>query len=194
MDTSSTERLLGLFERSHMTYETDRIKEVSPSDPSLSEMSLKALEILKQNQQGYFLMIEGGRIDHAHHAGNAFRALSETIALSKAVHAIQSALSEEEKEDTLILVTADHGHTLPLRGIPLVETLSSDWWLAMMTMATRNPHPRKTPWGSPIQRLPTQMEGLFGPHAKQEVQGNHHWRGSFPSGYRRWRWTTGRTR
>ena len=118
VDTSSTERLLGLFERSHMTYETDRIKEVSPSDPSLSEMSLKALEILKQNQQGYFLMIEGGRIDHAHHAGNAFRALSETIALSKAVHAIQSALSEEEKEDTLILVTADHSHTFTIAGYP----------------------------------------------------------------------------
>ena len=99
-----------------MTYETDRIKEVSPSNPSLSEMSLKALEILRQNQQGYFLMIEGGRIDHAYHAGNAFRALSETIALSKAVHAIQSARSEEEKEDTLILVTADHSHTFTIAG------------------------------------------------------------------------------
>ena len=135
-------------------------------DADIKENHPKAPEILNQNEQGYFLMIEGGRIDHAYHAGNAFRALSETIALSKAVHAIQSALSEEEKEDTLILVTADHSHTFTIAGIPLVETPSSGWWLVMITMATPRPHPRKMPWGFPIQSLPTRMDGVMGAPCK----------------------------
>jgi len=113
-----TQRLLGLFERSHMTYEVDRRKEVHPSDPSLSEMSLTALDILRRNQEGFFLMIEGGRIDHAHHAGNAHRALVETIALSDAVRAVHSALSPTEQKETLILVTADHSHTFTIAGYP----------------------------------------------------------------------------
>ena len=51
-------------------------------EPSLTEMTTKAIDILKKNKNGYFLMVEGGRIDHAHHSGNAYRALTDTQQLA----------------------------------------------------------------------------------------------------------------
>jgi alkaline phosphatase len=61
-------------------------------------------------------MVEAGRIDHGHHATNAYRALSDTIALSDAVHV---ALAKTDAQDTLIVVTADHSHTLTISGYPM---------------------------------------------------------------------------
>ena len=107
--------LLGLFEADHMQFDHDRDR--SPTgDPSLSELTLAAIHALSRDPQGFVLMVEGARIDHAHHDGNAFRALDETIALSDAVRAAMSATSAE---DTLIVVTADHSHTLNLVGYPV---------------------------------------------------------------------------
>lgn len=114
VDATRTRHLLGLFEPSHMRYEADRSKDVA-GEPSLAEMTVKALEILQTNRKGYFLMVEGGRIDHAHHAGNAYRALTDTIAFSDAVRAAAKMTSDR---DTLILVTADHSHTLTISGYP----------------------------------------------------------------------------
>ena len=61
-------------------------------------------------------MVEGGRIDHAHHLGNAYRALTETIEFSNAV---KTALSKVNLKDTLIIVTADHSHTFTMGGYPI---------------------------------------------------------------------------
>nr|WP_257387991.1 alkaline phosphatase [Tahibacter caeni] len=122
VDASKTTHLLGLFERSHMRFEHDRTNppanengRVAADEPSLAEMTRTALKLLKKNPKGYFLMVEGGRIDHAHHAGNAYRALTDTIAFSEAV---QAALDETDAADTLIVVTADHAHTLTFAGYP----------------------------------------------------------------------------
>src|SRR5205085_580566 len=84
IDPSTTKHLLGLFERSHMEYEADRAKDTA-GEPSLAELTAKAIDVLSKSDQGFFLMVEGGRIDHAHHAGNARRALEDAIALSEAV-------------------------------------------------------------------------------------------------------------
>ncbi|MBI2381650.1 MAG: alkaline phosphatase [Gammaproteobacteria bacterium] len=114
--------VLGLFDPSHMDYEADRAEDKA-GEPSLSEMTAKAIALLQGDKDGFFLMVEGGRIDHAHHAGNARRALEETIEFAKAVQAARAATSAE---DTLIVVTADHGHTLgfggayPRRGNPVL--------------------------------------------------------------------------
>lgn len=113
--------LLGLFEPDHMQFDHDRNKGPD-GEPSLAEMTTAAIRALSRNPDGYVLMVEGGRIDHANHYGNAFRALDETIALSDAVRAAAEATSPE---DTLILVTADHSHTLnfvgyPVRGNPIL--------------------------------------------------------------------------
>lgn len=114
VNPKTTDHLLGLFERSHMRYEADR-KDDAAGEPSLAEMTEKAIQILQKNRKGYYLMVEAGRIDHAHHAGNAYRALTDTIALSDAV---KKAREITKDNDTLILVTADHSHVFTIAGYP----------------------------------------------------------------------------
>lgn len=106
--------VLGLFEPSHMQWEADRPRD-GAGEPSLAEMTRFAIERLSDAPRGYLLVIEAGRIDHAHHAANAYRALGDTIALSDAV-AVADELTSAE--DTLIVVTADHSHTLTIAGYP----------------------------------------------------------------------------
>jgi len=114
----STDHLLGLFEPSHMRFEIDRERDVA-GEPSLTEMTKKALAILSRNDQGFFLMVEGGRIDHAHHVGNAYRALSETVEFGNAIEAAVAFLKERsELDETLIIVTADHSHVMTIAGYP----------------------------------------------------------------------------
>jgi alkaline phosphatase len=113
VNPSNVDRLLGLFEPSHVQYEADRATDVG-KEPSLSEMTQKAIQVLQKNRNGFFLMVEGGRIDHAHHAGNAYRALTDTIAFSDAVRAAKALAGP----DTLIVVTADHSHTFTIAGYP----------------------------------------------------------------------------
>ena len=104
--------ILGLFSPSHMTYDSAR-PEGPDGEPSLAEMTAAAIRRLSQNESGYVLMVEGGRIDHAHHEGRAGEALSETVALD---NAIRTALEMTSREDTLILATADHSHTMTMAG------------------------------------------------------------------------------
>jgi alkaline phosphatase len=112
VDAKQTRHLLGMFEPSHMRYEADRGSDAA-GEPTLAEMTRKAIEMLRENRKGYYLLVEGGRIDHAHHQGNAYRALTDTIALSDAV---RTAASMTDATDTLILVTADHSHGLTMAG------------------------------------------------------------------------------
>ena len=111
--------LLGLFERSHMEYEYDRPTDTG-GEPSLSELTSKSIEILedatRRAKRGYFLMVEGGRIDHAHHAGNAWRALTDAEELDRAVG---EAIRRVDLRNTLIIVTADHSHVFTMAGYPL---------------------------------------------------------------------------
>ena len=114
VNPATTSRLLGLFELSHVKYEADRANDAA-GEPSIAEMARKAIEMLRKNRKGYYLMVEGGRIDHAHHAGNAYRALTDAIAMAEAVKAAREMTDDE---DTLIIVTADHSHTLTIAGYP----------------------------------------------------------------------------
>jgi alkaline phosphatase len=111
LDLAHAKHVLGLFEPDHMNYEHERPRDPG-GEPSLAEMTTSAITMLRQNPRGYVLMVEGGRIDHGSHAGNAYRALNETIAFSDAVRAAVRNASE----DTLIVVTADHSHTLVFSG------------------------------------------------------------------------------
>ena len=114
---AKNEKLLGLFNHSHLNYDLDRTKK-NLAEPSLKQMTLSALDILTQNKKGFFLMVEGGRIDHALHDTNAKRALQDTIALNDALEATIQKLkqSDPELKNTLIVITADHDHTLVLNG------------------------------------------------------------------------------
>jgi alkaline phosphatase len=105
--------LLGLFEPGHMQYEHDRD---AAAEPSLAELTRAAISRLQDDEDGYVLLVEAGRIDHAHHSGNAYRALTDTLAMNEAVAAAAEMTSAE---DTLILVTADHAHTMTFAGYPM---------------------------------------------------------------------------
>ena len=111
---AGTTKLVGLFNKDHLNYELDRARTGSTIDePSLADMTQKAIEILSKNGKGYFLMVEGGRIDHALHGTNAKRALEDTIAFDDA---IKRALGLVDLKNTLIVVTADHDHTMAFNG------------------------------------------------------------------------------
>ncbi len=114
LDFTSDVRVLGLFEQSHLEYEIDRMSD-SAGEPSLAELTEAAIERLSQDEDGYVLMVEGGRIDHAHHGTNAARALEDTDAFDAAV---RKALDMTSRDDTLIIVTADHSHTMTIAGYP----------------------------------------------------------------------------
>ena len=113
-NSNDSNNILGLFQDSHMRYEANRNEDVG-GEPSLTEMTLKAIELLNNDDDGFFLMVEAGRIDHAHHANNAFNALNETVELSRAVDAAVNAVDTNE---TLIIVTADHSHVITMAGYP----------------------------------------------------------------------------
>jgi alkaline phosphatase len=78
-------------------------------------MTRAAITRLSRNPNGYVLMVEGGRVDHGLHGGDAQRALGDAIALDEAVEAARAMTSDS---DTLIIVTADHSHTLSIQGYP----------------------------------------------------------------------------
>lgn len=114
IDNDNVERVMALLNESHMQYEADRGNDVA-GEPSLADLTKQAIDILDNNDEGFFLMVEAGRIDHAHHAGNAFGALTDTVAFANAVRAADEATSDE---DTLIIVTADHSHVMTIGGYP----------------------------------------------------------------------------
>jgi alkaline phosphatase len=138
----TTKKFIGLYSpTSHLAYELDRKAAViaaaagtagsvahanietvnqvqAATQPSLSDMTVKSIQLLSQNANGFFLMVEGGRIDHALHNTNAKRALEDTVAFDDAIAA---AITEIKKTDptlanTLIVVTADHDHTMTING------------------------------------------------------------------------------
>jgi alkaline phosphatase len=114
LDKTSGAPVFALFNESHMLYEADRGNDIG-GEPSLSEMTEVTLDILDNNPKGYFLLVESGRIDHGHHANSAFNALTDTIEFSRA---IQTAVDNSNPDNTLIIVTADHGHVFTIAGYP----------------------------------------------------------------------------
>ncbi|XP_071342042.1 intestinal-type alkaline phosphatase isoform X2 [Trachinotus anak] len=110
VNPADTDFLMGLFEPKDCRYELDRD---SSMDPSLTEMMEKAIKILSKNPKGFFLFVEGGRIDHGHHGGQAKRALYEAVEFDRAIGRAAELTSEL---DTLSVVTADHSHVFAFGG------------------------------------------------------------------------------
>ncbi|XP_032336394.1 LOW QUALITY PROTEIN: intestinal-type alkaline phosphatase [Camelus ferus] len=113
---SSVTHLMGLFEPADMKYEAQRDL---TKDPSLAEMTEAALRLLSRNPLGFYLFLRGGRIDHGHHDGIAYMALTEAVMFDTAVDKANQLTSEK---DTLILVTADHSHVFSFGGYTLRGT------------------------------------------------------------------------
>ncbi len=100
--------ILGLFESSHMKHENDR-----SGEPTLAQMTAMAIKALSKNGKGFFLQIEGGRVDHANHDGNLHRVVTDGAAFADAVK-IADEMTDDK--DTLIIVTADHEHAIAFNG------------------------------------------------------------------------------
>ncbi|OWK12973.1 ALPI, partial [Cervus elaphus hippelaphus] len=113
---SSVTHLMGLFEPGDMIYDFYRDYTM---DPSLEEMTEAAVRVLSRNPRGFFLFVEGGRIDHGHHESIAYWALTEAVMFDNAIAKASQLTSEA---DTLTLVTADHSHVFTFGGYPLRGT------------------------------------------------------------------------
>ena len=112
---ATTTKLVGLFNKSHMNFDLDR----DPAkEPSLTEMATKALDIVSKNPKGFFMMVEGGRIDQALHPTLARKALQDAKAFDDAIKATIAKVKifDPEMKNTLIVVTADHDHTMVMNG------------------------------------------------------------------------------
>eukprot|EP00099_Drosophila_melanogaster_P017134 NP_573047.1 uncharacterized protein Dmel_CG8105 [Drosophila melanogaster] len=111
--TDATGTLLGIFSDSHMSYHLAASKEL----PRLCDMAAAAIEKLERKSQedgnGYFVFIEGGRIDHGHHETRVGYALDEMVEFDAAV---ETVIQMTDPRDTLVVVTADHSHTLSMSG------------------------------------------------------------------------------
>ncbi len=123
LSTAGTGKLLGLFSPSEMAYELDRANQ-NLDQPSLTQMTTKALDVLSKNASGFFLMVEGGRIDHALHGSNAKRALEDTLAFDAAIAAAKAYMEQKDPglANTLIVVTADHDHSIAFNGYGKIGT------------------------------------------------------------------------
>lgn len=116
---SSTLKILGLFNASMMNYEAHRAQDTW-GEPSIAEMTALAIEVLSRNPKGYFLMVEGGRIDHASHSNQAQLSVTDLLAFDRALKVAKDAT--DDAGDTLIVVTADHETGgLSINGYPKID-------------------------------------------------------------------------
>ena len=116
-----TKQLLGLFNNGNMDGVLDRkfLKRGSvtrfPDQPDLTEMTAKALDVLSQNPNGFFLMVESGMIDKYTHLLDMERAVYDTIMLDNVVKLVKD-WAKAHGDDTLVLVVADHNHPISVVG------------------------------------------------------------------------------
>ncbi|MCE5262664.1 MAG: alkaline phosphatase [Deltaproteobacteria bacterium] len=96
-------KILGLFNMGNMSYEIDRS---ATAEPSLAEMAEKTLQLLSKSKNGFFAMIEAGRIDHAAHRNDAAATIREALAFDEAVGVAMDFVKKNPA--TLLIVTADH--------------------------------------------------------------------------------------
>ena len=102
LDTETTAPVAGLFGSTNLPYELDGLGDL----PHLSEMALVAMDILENDPDGFFLVVEGGRFDHACHSNDLERAVHETVEFSETLRTLLEHLPQPRR--TLIIVTADH--------------------------------------------------------------------------------------
>ncbi|MFW6030213.1 MAG: alkaline phosphatase, partial [Halanaerobiales bacterium] len=102
---TDSDKILGLFNDSYMNYILDR-DDLNSKEPNVYEMTKKSIDVLSKDEDGFFLMSEGARIDHAAHADDIPGVVAETLDFDKAVK--YSVDWAKENGDTLVVVVADH--------------------------------------------------------------------------------------
>lgn len=118
IDVNRDEQVLGVFNNDHCMYNLERkSRSLENVKPSIVDMTQKAIEILNRHNEGFFLLVEGGRIDHGHHSNYAHHSLEETLEFSRA---IEMAMSMTNEAETLIVATADHSHVVTYAGYGVI--------------------------------------------------------------------------
>jgi len=105
--------VLGLFAEDGLPYEIDRLhdQELTKSTPTLAEMTVKAIDLMKGHKDGFALQVEGGKVDWAAHANDLSGLIFDQLAFDEAVgKAIEFA---EKDGETLVIITTDHGNSNP---------------------------------------------------------------------------------
>ena len=117
----SASKILGLFHTGNMSVWYDREETKNPTvlgrftdQPSLPEMTARAIDALSKNPNGFFLMVEAGSVDKQLHPMDWLRAIYDNIEFDNAVGAARKF--QEKNPDTLIVVTADHSHSMSVTG------------------------------------------------------------------------------
>lgn len=105
-DFSKQNKVFAAFTYNHMPYEVERMNQYKDV-PSIAEMTRAGIDVLNKGDKGFFLMVEGGRIDHAAHANDPVSVIWDTIAFDDAVKTAYEFL-KQHKEQTLIVVVGDH--------------------------------------------------------------------------------------
>jgi len=113
-------KFIGLYSPDdHLEYELDRPRSAKgATQPSLAQMAVKAIDLLAPDPDGFFLVVEGGKIDHALHGSSVKRALADVVAFDDAIQATLEKMNvlDPGLKHTLVVVTADHDHTLTING------------------------------------------------------------------------------
>lgn len=121
------EKLWGSFASADLKYDYDRQADEDTVEPTLAEMTEKAIEVLDKDEDGFFLMVEGSKVDWAAHANNTVGIISDILAFDDAVaEAVEFA---KEDGNTIVVVTTDHGNS----GI----TIGSDYYNQNVGSPTR---------------------------------------------------------
>jgi alkaline phosphatase len=109
-------KYVGMYAQGHLNFSLAR----KPDEPELKEMAVKAIELLQSNPKGFFLMVEGGKIDHGLHDSNAVNAMADAVAFDDAIQAVLDKMNKLDPglKNTLVVITADHDHTLQINGYP----------------------------------------------------------------------------
>jgi len=102
-----TQKVWGMFAKGHMLHDIDR-QTFAPDEPSLAEMTEKAIEILSKDPDGFFLMVEGSQVDWSSHSNDPVGTITEYIAFDQAVKVALDFARSKPEEPTLVLIFPDH--------------------------------------------------------------------------------------
>ncbi|MGY3715780.1 alkaline phosphatase [Sutcliffiella cohnii] len=105
---TNSNKIWGSFAPSALAYDFDR-QATNNNEPSLAEMTKKAIDTLSQNEKGFFLFVEGSKVDWAAHANDTIGILSDVLAFDDAV---KEALDFAKKDgNTMVIAVSDHGNS-----------------------------------------------------------------------------------
>jgi len=146
-------RVFGMFSQSHMEADMDRAT-FAPEEPSLEEMTRKAIELLSRSRDGFFLMVEASQVDWACHANDPAHLISDLSMYDKAV---KVALDFAEKDGTTLLVAVSDHNT---GGMSIGNNATSERYSQMKLGALDEPVPTDTLLG-PLGRMHLTAYGIW---------------------------------